>query len=254
MRHFRRNQAKYPGLWRGCVGAWCPLLGPTGFTLRDWSGYKNHGTLTSMDPPTDWVGSGFGYALDFDGTNDRVACPRVSVSGNLTVCAWVYSRTIASGAVTIISECDSGGTQYDYMFAINRPAAKVLLGWGNNDRVASSSSLAANTWYHIAATRSGVSGAWTGKIYINGIEDATATSTVNPNGSTGNTSIGSLGSANVLYWNGQLDDVRLYARALHPMEISVLAKRRGIAYETKRRTIGSAVLVNRRRRILMGME
>ena len=62
----RDGQPLYPELWRGCVGAWCPSLGPTGLTLRDWSGFGNHGTLTNMDPGTDWVLSGGRYALDFD--------------------------------------------------------------------------------------------------------------------------------------------------------------------------------------------
>jgi len=32
----------------------------------------SHGTLTDMDPKTDWVGSLHGGAIDFDGTGDRV--------------------------------------------------------------------------------------------------------------------------------------------------------------------------------------
>jgi hypothetical protein len=56
----------------GLVGAWCPSLGPSGYTLLDRSGRGNHGTLTNMDAATDWVGTPGGWALDFDGTNDYV--------------------------------------------------------------------------------------------------------------------------------------------------------------------------------------
>jgi hypothetical protein len=50
----RDGQAIWPELWRGCVGAWNPGLGPTGLRLYDWSPYRNHGTLTNMDAGTDW--------------------------------------------------------------------------------------------------------------------------------------------------------------------------------------------------------
>ena len=67
------GDAANPSLRRGLVGAWYPGLGPTGDTLYDVSGYKNHGTLTNMDPATDWVVGQDGYALDFaDGVNQYV--------------------------------------------------------------------------------------------------------------------------------------------------------------------------------------
>ena len=67
-------EAEYPELWQGLVGAWSPCLSPRGGTvLRDLSGRGNHGTLTNMDPETDWVFSGGRSALDFDGTNDHVS-------------------------------------------------------------------------------------------------------------------------------------------------------------------------------------
>lgn len=72
--------------WKGCVGAWSPMLGRQGNTLYDWSGYGNHGTLTNMDAGTDYVPSQVlwqsGYILDFDGSND-----------------YVYRNTAPSGSV-----------------------------------------------------------------------------------------------------------------------------------------------------------
>lgn len=67
----RGRNSKAPDLWNGLVGYWSMLQGG-GHTLYDVSGYDNHGTLTSMDPATDWVGSPYGGALQFDGTNQYV--------------------------------------------------------------------------------------------------------------------------------------------------------------------------------------
>jgi hypothetical protein len=46
-----------------------------GSKLADISGKGNEGTLISMHPPTDWIGSSDGWALDFDGSNDYVDTP-----------------------------------------------------------------------------------------------------------------------------------------------------------------------------------
>ena len=68
------GESENPHLWNGLVGAWMPSLGVTGETLRDVSGNENHGTLTSMDPASDWVTTSKGLALDFDGTGEHVDC------------------------------------------------------------------------------------------------------------------------------------------------------------------------------------
>ena len=66
------DESTVPRLWDGVIGAWCPSLGPTGSRFHDFSRYGNWGTLTNMDPPTDWVVDGGQYSLDFDNTNDYV--------------------------------------------------------------------------------------------------------------------------------------------------------------------------------------
>jgi hypothetical protein len=92
------GESAHPNLWDGLVGAWMPSMGVTGKTLRDVSGNENHGTLTNMDPATDWVTSEKGSALDFDGNNDFVtqADPQGSFarsgSDDLTVSCWVYPK------------------------------------------------------------------------------------------------------------------------------------------------------------------
>ena len=52
------DESTVPRLWDGVIGAWCPSLGPTGSRFHDFSRYGNWGTLTNMDPPTDWVVDG----------------------------------------------------------------------------------------------------------------------------------------------------------------------------------------------------
>src|SRR3989344_7313383 len=53
----------------GLVGSWPMNEGPS-TQAGDFSGNNNHGTLTQMDPNTDWVNGKRGKALDFDGSDD----------------------------------------------------------------------------------------------------------------------------------------------------------------------------------------
>ena len=96
-----RAKAEYPNLWEGLVGAWSPSLGPTGGTLYDHSGYGNHGTLTDMDPATDWISTPHGWALSFDGSNDYINVGNVSVldiTKALTICTMARAAANTVGA------------------------------------------------------------------------------------------------------------------------------------------------------------
>jgi len=65
-------------LARGLIGAWLLNEG-SGDKAHDYSGQGNLGTLTNMDPATDWVGSPDGGALDFDGSDDVVIIPHKDI-------------------------------------------------------------------------------------------------------------------------------------------------------------------------------
>ena len=60
-----------PVMNSGLVGYWNFQEG-TGTTAYDKSGKRNHGTLTNMDPTTDWVDGKLGGGLDFDGSDDYI--------------------------------------------------------------------------------------------------------------------------------------------------------------------------------------
>lgn len=87
------SESAYPHLRKGLVGAWVPSLGVTGDTLRDVSGRGSHGTLTNMDAATDWQTSG-GGSLDFDGTNDYVLLPLISIKLPFSLSVWFRSANL----------------------------------------------------------------------------------------------------------------------------------------------------------------
>jgi len=73
-------------------------------------------------------------------------------------------------------------------------------------------------WHHIAATYDGATFA----IYVDGKLEASEVSTGNMAVSTYNVCIGDNSGATGRYWNGLIDDVRIYKQALTAAEIKVL--------------------------------
>jgi hypothetical protein len=226
-------------LKNGLVAAWIPSLGSTGYRLVDRVG-SNHGVLTNMDAGSDWVMSGNGLALDFDGSNDYVDIDKNSKfvsSGDKTLCGWLKT-TVSSGDTEncILGSAISSGSRANFGVTINFLEPNKLNYWQNAQGRLLSSNTSVNTgdWLHWAITRQGN----LSTIFINGIEDNSATSLTAPQTDlTGyETAIGRFGGFNGYYTPMQVDDIRIYSRALSATEVSLLSKERGIGFKTSSRT------------------
>jgi hypothetical protein len=238
------GQPLYPELWRGCVGAWAPCLGPTGLTLRDWSGFGNHGTLTNMDAATDWVAVSGRYILDFDGTNDNVSMSNLPATTQWSVSAWVMHRTNAT--IYSMPVCITFGSSASNGIA-NRLGNWVGMRQDSLGLFAQSQPIVTGRLYHIVATWNGTGG----QLFVDGAIASGGAISDSGYAVTG-TKLGDGFSTNKT--NGQIDDVRVYNRVLSSSEIRLLSSRRGIAYELAPRRRASLVAAgfNRRRRLLIG--
>lgn len=233
----RGGAPKYPSLWEGCVGAWCPSLGQTGLTLRDESVYQNHGTLTNMHAASDWVVIGGKGALDFDGTNDYVTTDagralKSTGSGDATFAAFVRFKDTAR-ADFLIWKASSGTPDISlYSSGVSQLSLYV-----DASEINVSTTISTESFYHIAATKQGDSWA----LYVNGLLGGTMTKALSFSGHTdviwfgsNHTAFSPLAAYNL---NGNLDDIRIYDRALSQPEIRLLARRRGIAFERASRKL-----------------
>lgn len=249
------ENSAYPQLWRGCVGAWCPSLGPSGSRLHDYSRRNNWGTLTNMDPATDWIVSGGAYALDCDGTNDYIDCgtdatwraSAISVSCGL----WVNttSSTFASAIRAVMDTASLDTTNGGFWFlldnrggtrATNGISVQVRTTGGLNGIDASADNIFTATaeWRHVGFGYQNGSFA----IYHNGRNVTSRIgAVVNETGNyvPRNASLALAGgNAGTNTLAGQIDDVRTYSRALAPEEWRLLARRRGIAFTPRTRRLG----------------
>ena len=224
----------YPSLRQGLVGAWCPSLGATGYTLLDRSGRNNNGTLTNMGGQANWVASGGGTALQFDGVNDYVELgtfSRLLIVNELTMSAWVRPVNLAANRVRAI---DSLASTNWFNIALkcgtNTPFSDVSVFIATSastfsETLTVTGVFAVGNWVHLSATwRAGEASI----VYVNGLAAATVTATTASQAyQVGTVRLGA-STANNLYSNALQDDTRIYNRVLTPAEILLLASRRGI--------------------------
>lgn len=173
-----RDQAKYPSLWSGCVGAWAPCLGPTGLTLRDWSGRGNHGEFQNLTASAGWGIVGGEVAVQFANTTNRVVASSIvlSGSGDFTIAGWVWLPASGSQEKWIQGNFSVANMNGVELYIYTTSKLHLYLG----SALVSTSSVPALTWTHCAAIRRN----GTVTLYINGIADGSGSRTTSITTST----------------------------------------------------------------------
>ena len=188
-----------------------------------------------------WISNGIsGGALEFDGVDDYVDCgndPSLDLTGNLTITAWVNFYVVAPGPYqpdVFVSKDEAGGQYYKWVFGyaqnydvvsnatyfhINGPPPYPY----NGDWMISSTWTPALTqWYHVAVVKQ--NNQYT--FYLDGAfygEDGTSFDVPSVNAPVRiGTGTGDEGLGDYWFFNGTLDEVRIYDRALSEDEIRYL--------------------------------
>lgn len=244
-------------LLNGLVGAWCPSLGATGTRLLDRSPYANHGTLTNMDPPTDWVTSGGKGALDFDGSNDYVTISNpgsLKVIEGLTISCWI--KISNNAAVSPIVSKSQNGTSGEFEIFADFRSGGTALAWrpGSATNLAGFFSGYTGTWFLMTVTCNGSASGSTTNAYRNGVFFGTVATNAARTATTNNVTIGTRDTSS-FFASTLIDDLRVYNRVLTDSEINQLpvgGRGYGLtSYRTRRfNTLASAT--NRRRRLICG--
>jgi|GEM_PF-1308751 len=197
---------------KGLVGYWDMNEG-SGTAATDKSGNGNNGALTNGPK---WATGKNKGALQFDGKDDYVDCgngSNLNITGNMSIEAWVKpDRLTADNRVF---------AKFDYMhngYAMNIFAnGSFYLGtWqeaAQQSTISSAGAVTVGNWNHIVVTRSGTSA----RTYRNGVDvTSSAGSHTDPAVSAMNATIG-MGEG----WpfQGIIDEVRVYNRALAPEEV-----------------------------------
>ncbi len=208
----------------GLVGYW-PLDEGSGTTTLDASGNGHTGTL--VNGPL-WID---GPSLDFDGLDDHIDVGTFDVTGTaMTLAAWIFPEDLDNCVARdcrIVSKA-TGTAENDHFFMLStiqsgnetRLRFRLKTGGTTSTLIASSGSLSENTWQHAAAVYDGSSML----LYLDG---ALVGSTSKTGSLTADDSVsvwigGNPPSGTERPWDGLLDEVRIYGRALTAAEILAL--------------------------------
>jgi hypothetical protein len=208
---------------------WWKLDEGMGSIVLDWSGHDNHGTLANGPI---WTEGNDGGAVQFDGKDDYVNLgtpAQLYIPDNYTYSAWFR-----------VGEDINGDSGVQYLLCIGSRSDLVF---GVEDNVGIDGDLAlhyydtapgfhavgvgktvwsSGDWHMVAGTKDSATGH---KIYLDGELKNSDTNTNNDNYATSRMiSIGARAWTGHQYYNGTIDDVRIYNRTLTQDEIQKIMR------------------------------
>ncbi len=213
------------GLWSfntGRLVAWWKLDDGSGDIAADSSGNGHNGTLAG---DTSWVDGIDGGALAFDGDGDYVDIgkdPSFDIKNQITVSAWIKVNAFDRNWQAIVAKGDRA-------WRLQRNAGESTLefacsglvvpgtDWG---QIYGNADVNDGHWHHIA----GVYDEEKIYLYIDGNLDASAEAPGNIRVNDEPVYIGENSQTPNRFWNGLIDDVRIYSYALSAEEISKIAQ------------------------------
>ena len=201
---------------QGIVGFWHmdepQWTGATG-EVKDETGV-NHGT--AYGGATTTSDAVYGRAGYFDGSNDYVKVPNnptIDITDPITIEAWI--NVISGTGGHIVSKKSDDGTQY--VFYIISGFLKL---YGTSGNLAYNASVDDDQWHHVVGIIDGANS----KMYFDGnpVQSGTVTSSNNP---TADLYIGTCYTFDsACFYDGKIDELRIYNRALTPTEVQILSK------------------------------
>ncbi len=192
----------------------------------DSSGNGNNGTAEGNP---DWTQGMVGDAMQFNGASARVVAPHIPLDNrSFTVALWI-NPVLFTAEQVVFSQTQASATDTDMHFRLggpgaasgNVPAGGVRMAFYGNDLDTAGGLIQDNNWYHITfcydfenQERS---------IYVDGVLAAQASATPYL-GNSGDTIIGAWGTSQ--WFQGIIDEVQIYHRAMSAEEAAWLAGRR----------------------------
>ena len=217
------------GTGSGPVG-WWKFDDGAGTTAADSSGNLNTGTLTNGPVwTTGTVGTG---ALNFDGVDDLVNVGSPAVfddMASMSLSVWAKANTHGEGSQGFLlsKNGDFSGTGWNFQTTVTGNTVVFSVPHSTTSLYVEASANSSNfaVWNYWVVTWDGSTSASNVHIYKNGVETAYGTQT-NAVGSRSTDAANSIIVGNsagaVRTWDGPIDDVRVYNRALTVAEVSTL--------------------------------
>lgn len=168
-----------------------------------------------------WNAGGY---FDFDGSNDYIDLTALGLGGNKSrsVSVWVKADSLATNRPVFCYGNESTGQGFNFEIKTN---GAILVGYYSRDWTTTTAPITTNTWHHIVITYNGglTQDASNTGIYVNNVPlDKTSTGSYTGVANTSNNSYEIGKRKSFRYFDGQIDSVKVYDKALTQAEITAL--------------------------------
>lgn len=201
-------------------------------TARDFSGHANDGIhvnsptiSTSLPPMANHAANQ--RSLDFIQTSSQSvsvnSSPTLALTGSFTVAAWIFPKAGSTTQRGIVTKWDAATGTGGYDLRLEATRYFALGTFDATPGITSVSTaprpVSEGVWTHVAATYTLTGGVI--KMYVNGVEDGTIGNAIPaPSASAVSLLIGEAQGAH--FFHGNIDEVRIYNRALDATEVDLL--------------------------------
>jgi hypothetical protein len=192
----------------------------SGTTVKDSSGNNLTGTIAGAT----WTTGGmYGNALSFNGTSSYVDLGNptgLQLTGSITIEAWVKAAANPSNDGEIVAKASTAGWLLKTTPDTGPETFGIRLSANSSTNIQrySTTVRSLSTWYHVAGVYDAV--AQTLSTYVNGaLDNGTLLGTVPAAQYNANVNVNIGRRVSGYYFNGVIDEVRIYNRALSQAEI-----------------------------------
>lgn len=181
------------------------------------------------------MGSLSQYHVALDGSNEYISIGNVAALDfdrltAFSISAWVY-LTGTTGMYMIFAKMEASTTYRGWGLSVDNRRLQIqhVNDWGGANRLSvmtTSAVVSSNGWHHVVATMDGTGTAAGVKLYVDGTEITSKTTTYDTLSATtvgtGDATIGRRGSAGDLYFPGLVDEVAAYNIALSGAQVTTI--------------------------------
>ncbi len=193
----------------------------SGTSTDDESIYENDGTLTGFgDNAVNWTTGVYGNALEFDGVDDYVNVSddaSLDITDKLTIEVWVKPSIQDSDYNGIVSKTDSNTNGWELRTTTyTASTVNIQFRSSNGTQREKTHTLNIDTWYHLVGVYDGSKL----ELFVNGESKGTTNSEDGIGTNSRNLLIGTLAYSSNLNFNGTIDEVSIWSKALTADEIN----------------------------------
>lgn len=206
---------------------WWTFDEEAGITANDSSNLSHNGTLVNGFTFSGNRSTGkYNHSLSFDGIDDHVNLGTITelpaAAKERTISFWFKTNAFSNASDQCALSISSGAPGRSIVFYPRDQAMRV--GFDSVSYTTPTGVLATNQWHHIVLViPSGAAHTSDAKVYLNGEQPSLTTSGTNQALNTPSQDI-YVGSKNnsTMYFNGSIDDLRFFDRALSDIEVRAL--------------------------------